>query len=448
MAPKSKKNIKNGFYYFMKELRELEESKGRKFSGLKEVSDFANPLWTAMSFEEKEFYNRKASLAKGTDEDSRHKFTSLGVSYADIDAEAREQEEYMNVMLQTIRNTVRNLDRTTTLLTHKFYLCHVNYFYKGDNDFYSVAEIALSEFNLKDGLLNTIHFFVDPGKIPLGLRFEAKDWAEKTHGIPYDWKCGEKDYYKIFTKIRNFLTKDNLSCIPPVYTMPDSLNSNMCLSAVKSALTTLCEASNENPIIFRVYPFPQLFFEIRNKCVQTDEGVGTLMPSVAIVENEIEKDVFSYAKDLGCPFHEEKDLTIHCSLSIVTRWVYTICDHCCKHVGISLELGKHCPRDADVNWDYKYTRTVGKSSKDSESSSAKKKNDFMPTIIDHGKLKEIREQQLLEEQESLRKAEGLRPPRSMIGAAGPLNDRMIIGRGVRQIPEETPWPISGRGKLL
>lgn len=46
MAPKSKKNIKNGFYYFMKELRELEESKGRKFSGLKEVSDFANPLWT------------------------------------------------------------------------------------------------------------------------------------------------------------------------------------------------------------------------------------------------------------------------------------------------------------------------------------------------------------------------------------------------------------------
>lgn len=59
--------------------------------------------------------------------------------------------------------------------------------------------------------------------------------------------------------------------------------------------------SDENPIIFRVYPFPQLFFEIRNKCVQTDEGVGTLMPSVAIVENEIEKDVFSYAKDLGCP---------------------------------------------------------------------------------------------------------------------------------------------------
>lgn len=52
----------------------------------------------------------------------------------------------------------------TALLTHKFYLCHVNYFYKGDNDFYSVAEIALSEFNLKDGLLNTIHFFVDPGK--------------------------------------------------------------------------------------------------------------------------------------------------------------------------------------------------------------------------------------------------------------------------------------------
>lgn len=40
----------------------------------------------------------------------------------------------------------------------------------------------------------------------MGLRFEAKDWAEKTHGIPYDWKCGEKDYYKIFTKIRNFLT--------------------------------------------------------------------------------------------------------------------------------------------------------------------------------------------------------------------------------------------------
>ncbi|KAK9508778.1 hypothetical protein O3M35_006255 [Rhynocoris fuscipes] len=371
-----------------------------------------------MTADERDSYTRKAKEAKGSEDDGRNKFTSLGVSYAEIDAEIRERNEAHQIMLQTIKNTVRSLDNSSTLLTYKFYLCHVNYFYKNDVDVYSVAEIALSEFNLRDGLLDTVHFFVNPGKIPTGYRYEAKDWSEKTHCIPINNNFGEKDYCKIFFTIKQFLIKgssqkDN---IPPVYTMPDSLNSNMCLSAVKCAFTSLCDAANENPSQFRVYPFPQLFYEIRNKCAETSNGINEalLMPSVAIVQNEIEKDVFSYAQNIGCAFHEEQDRLIHCSLSIVTRWVYTICDHCCKHLGISLELGKHCPKDADVNWDYKFSRTANRNTAESSPDPRKTKNSFMPTIIDHGKLQEIREKQFLEQQESLRKAEGIRPPRSVI----------------------------------
>ena len=44
----------------------------------------------------------------------------------------------------------------------KFYLCHMNYFYKTDKG-YCPAELALAEFNLEHGLTNSMHMFLDPG---------------------------------------------------------------------------------------------------------------------------------------------------------------------------------------------------------------------------------------------------------------------------------------------
>ncbi|KAF6198787.1 hypothetical protein GE061_006809, partial [Apolygus lucorum] len=132
--------------------------------------------------------------------------------------------------------------------------------------------------------------------------------------------------------------------LPVIYSMPDSLNNNTSLSAVKSALSFLSGCAHEKRDLFRVYPLPELFFNLWKKYREGETA------TVAILDNEIEKDVFSFAADLGCEMHEKRDLGLHCSLSIVKRWVFTICDNINKRTGIPVIPGRHAPLNADVEW--------------------------------------------------------------------------------------------------
>lgn len=48
--------------------------------------------------------------------------------------------------------------------TYLFYLIHCNYYCKTDSDFYVPGELALCEFNLKDGIKRTYHVLINPGR--------------------------------------------------------------------------------------------------------------------------------------------------------------------------------------------------------------------------------------------------------------------------------------------
>lgn len=471
---KKQKAGKNGFYFFMLELQKQEALKGAQHS-LPEISEIANPLWSDMTPEERKPYNDKAlmSVSKNS-EDNTKKFTSLGISYAELDAEQRELDEARNLMIATIKNTVANLDIRTSLKTHTFIVCHANYFYKTDHHIYYPAEIALAAFSLELGVLGTLHFFVDPGKIPLGFKYEAADWSTRTHGIPVNdasWNEGIKDPMEMFRKVKDFLKKfAGPSEVPPIYTMLDTLNANSRLSVIKSAFNMMCDAANEDSSLFRVYCLPHLFFEIRNKC-------SAEIPSVAIMKSELDKDVFSYARDLGCYYHEEKDLSMYCSLSIVTRWVYTICDHCCKHLGIKLILGRHVPKDTDLSESARFVDDKHSPNRLDHGGSYSKSL----TIIDHGRLKEQRAEQKKAQDMHLRESEKIRLPKSSyshkigarfsqdLGASSSHNSLeptkefsenewcMVKGKGFgrgrgftaeKSSGEEPLWPVSGRGREI
>nr|XP_014290039.1 protein maelstrom homolog isoform X1 [Halyomorpha halys] len=436
--------------------------------------------WTGvknMTPEERKPYNDKALTSVSKDhEDNTKKFTSLGISYAELDAEQRELAEAHNLMLATIKNTVANLDINSSLKSHKFFVCYVNYFYKNDHHIYYPAEVALAAFSLESGVLGTIHFFVDPGKIPLGYKFEAADWSTRTHGIPVNdpsWNEGIKDHFEMFKKVKDFLKSfSDSNEVPPIYTMFDSLNANSRLSIVKSALNLMCDAANEDPDLFRVYCLPHLFFEIRNKCSKE-------IPSVAIMKSELDKDVFSYARDLGCYYHEEKDLSMYCSLSVVTRWVFTICDHCCKHLGIKLILGRHVPKDTDLSESTRFMDDKYSPNKLDHCGSHSKPL----TIIDHGRLKEQRAEQKRAQDRHLRESEKIRLPKSSysnkigarfsndLGASSSRSSvekkeessenewRTVRGKGfgrgrgflVQEPSAKAPvsaWPVTGRGRAF
>lgn len=51
--------------------------------------------------------------------------------------------------------------------------------------------------------------------------------------------------------------------------------------------------------MFRVYPLPKLFYELRNACVSNRPGkVG--FPAFSLAERELDKDVFNYTRGISC----------------------------------------------------------------------------------------------------------------------------------------------------
>lgn len=479
MAPNKKKTVKNGFYYFMLEIQRQEQGKGVRCT-LPEASVIASPLWKDMTPDEKKIYNDKAAANSGKKngaEDLTKKFTSLGVSFASVDAAEREKGEFHSIMVATIKNTVANLKKETTLKTHTFFVCHVNYYYRTESSpaYFAPAEFALGVFNLEQGLIDSIHFFIEAGKIPLGLKYTASEWSGRTHNIPINdssWTESCSDYYDMFEKVQQFILKHS-SDIPPLYTMFDSPNTHYSHTAVRCFLDNMCDTANMDPTLFRVYNVAILFFELRNKCSPAP------IPSVAIMKSEIEKDIFSYAKDLGCFFHEEKDLSLYCSLSMVMRWIFTICDHCCKHLNIQLRLGYHIPKEANINWrqDTIYDKPTG-----SPKQSASASSDKPLTIIDHGRLKEKRVEEKLEQAALYENSGSMRLPKTSysnkIGAtfctentslqapqelrdeasggsdwttvtgSGRYRGGLGHGRGLNMNSKKEIMPISGRGRLM
>jgi protein maelstrom len=82
------------------------------------------------------------------------------------------------------------------------------------------AEIAMSKFNLQEGVFDSFHMFVNPGSLPLGMAAEALYHSNITHKrkLPPNIE-GETDYQVILDKIMNFLGADikNKKTIPPLF---------------------------------------------------------------------------------------------------------------------------------------------------------------------------------------------------------------------------------------
>lgn len=344
-------------------------------------------------------------------EDPSKKFTSFGVSYATLEAEKREKETARKNMVDTIRNTLNDLDKRSASRNNVFFLCHANYFYKTQQKYYYPAEIAFSAFSLQLGLIAAESFFVDPGQIPEGYKHEASEWSSRTHGIPINdsnWKEGLKNPVEMYGRIRRFIKK--YSCeyeTPPFYTMlEDPINTIDRFSVVACALKMITDLLDISTPEFRIFCLPLLVFEIVNK------NNPSIYSSVPLIKSLLERDVFSYTKDIGCLYHEKKDLSIHCSLSIVKRWVFTICDLCCKYVGIKLVIGRHVP----ISYTGDMNKLPLRKDKDVENRKYSKgmncSESMTPfTIIDHGRLKELRGEEWRAREQFLQKWNGLRLPK-------------------------------------
>ena len=73
-------------------------------------------------------------------------------------------------------------------------------------------------FNLQDGVVEKLHMFINPGKLPLGMAYEAKIHSESGHQLPTPPDAlGELDNNIILMEIMKFIHEED-DTFAPVFT--------------------------------------------------------------------------------------------------------------------------------------------------------------------------------------------------------------------------------------
>lgn len=174
-----------------------------------------------------------------------------------------------------------------------FIFAHVNYLTKVKDNFYP-AEVGLLKFSIDDGIIDTINFHLNSGKLPIGYENAARQRAEDTHQLPINTNFGISTS-SAKQKIMDFLNTDDVNYI-------FTLNEGDDIRAVKD----MFEITDIDEVF--VGPLENLmckyFVYFQNKKLSAQEAQEILS-----VKNPWLHD------NLGCEYHSELDIPMHCSLA-------------------------------------------------------------------------------------------------------------------------------------
>ncbi|XP_048509388.1 protein maelstrom homolog isoform X2 [Athalia rosae] len=340
-----KKQTRNAFSFFMLDYKKKHEALGVKFpGGLKDVANACSAEWNRLTPQQKGPYVAKAKNAKVQDGINGERYTTEGTPLSFIEQIKRRKQEFEDNMNDYIKLAVDLSEGCDRLLQKKFYFIHVNRYcckqcMDGTSDFYP-AEFAIAEFSLRHGVQKTYHEIIDID-LPLGYAADIKEYSNLTHKISRNPPGGQKNFSIMYEQLRKFLEPETIGAeLPPLYT------AKAVREVVPGLLSRMAVTAGQTVDIFRIYSLETLFFHIRNAAATINNSTG--FPVLTLAAEEIQKDVFDYTPGIACDYHSSIDgTTVHCSLSIVIRWAYTICDYCCIDLDIDMQPGFHCPIDTD-----------------------------------------------------------------------------------------------------
>lgn len=339
---------------FMVFVMEYKEKHNRNMPLPKAIKE-AGVIWERMSEAEKGLYKIRAKKERSSQINTsckrEEKYTSQGVPLSHIEKDKREKEVTVRVMKKQIQEIVTNSRQKDDLPNQKFFFIMGNYFAcNQDGGIYLPAEIAISEFSLKDGITNKFHSFINPGNVLFGYAYEAREHSKNTHKLPlYPDAMGEKELGKLYVEILKFIckednTNDNASNLKPpaIYTHIDSI------PIIKSMLRYLHQDCFHDDVPeIPIYPMQYLFYTMKMATIEIGEIEKPVSPY--IIDAILEKDVYDSTANISCNFHEENDRTKYCALSCVVRWGYIFADNMCMDLALSMKPAQHCPPETDLS---------------------------------------------------------------------------------------------------
>uniref|UniRef100_A0A182KB73 Maelstrom domain-containing protein n=1 Tax=Anopheles christyi TaxID=43041 RepID=A0A182KB73_9DIPT len=331
---------KNGFFYFMLDYKKREEGKGRKFRGLDQVAPIAGDIWAKMNAKQREPYNLQAKQDVTSPNSGKGKISNLGIPITEIEQDRRTKEDKVQRQKTLISTLVKNAASKNVLEKQEFYFISMAYFCRTIDGVYLPAELAVVRYSLEGGVKDRLHMFINPGRLPIGMAYEAQQHAEEDHQLPIPPNAmGETDFGDVAMKLFTFLLQDDE--LPLLFTDQKDV-------LVVENMLELILREHLDEMELNVCPLAELFFRLKQSVEQymMDQ---TTFPSVHIAQQIITKDVYDYTKGISCEYHEEKDHVLYCPLSRCTRWAYVISDNCCQDMGIEPIPGKHVPMNANTN---------------------------------------------------------------------------------------------------
>ncbi|XP_059046634.1 protein maelstrom homolog [Achroia grisella] len=336
-----KKPIRNAFYYYMLDFKEEQKKIGINYANLADVATAAGPSWSRAPPPVRSKFEAIAKQEKQKKNVPDLKFTSNGVSLAEIERQEKELRDAEEAERKDINNLVKLKSFNGSIKYEDIYLMDVNFYCKAGTE-YVIGESTILRFNLQDGIKDIYHELINPPHIPIGYASDIKIGSQE-YGLEMpDDTQSRSNFMQILANCVDYLKQQdpNVNSLPPIFTIPDKI------APVQDFILQMCSKAAEDDSIFRIYKLDTLFFTLINAIKsRSDEG----FPKESLALAQLKKDLFKYTPGIGCETHENADKSIECTISRTKRWAYTILDSCCPVVGIELEPGKHIPVDYDMD---------------------------------------------------------------------------------------------------
>ncbi|XP_058128261.1 protein maelstrom homolog isoform X2 [Anopheles coustani] len=119
---------KNAFFYFIIDYKHREESKGRRFRGLQDVSRIAGPIWKDMDEQQRAPYVAKAKQGNEQDRKNHERLSCHGVPLSTLVAEERAVKSKTALIRSRVEKMIRNAAENNKLEHLEFYFVSCGYF--------------------------------------------------------------------------------------------------------------------------------------------------------------------------------------------------------------------------------------------------------------------------------------------------------------------------------
>jgi hypothetical protein len=209
--------------------------------------------------------------------------------------------------------------------------------------YYVLAEVALVEFSIEQGIINTYHAFIKPNQVPLGYRSQCMESERDIHQIPLDnFNRITSTYAEIYSNIASFvrLRQENSHYAPLFCLGKDIDQTRFGLKFLQdmSAHRRMAGSEDLHELVFDLECLYMYLADVRDQTV-----------TYSSANENLTSYTYDYSPNTACDFHEDKAGMVNCALGTCKRYCYLMADVLCGLYEVEL-TDNHLPieREAGV----------------------------------------------------------------------------------------------------